>query len=190
MATSSTAATTPAKSSCSSSRSSSAVPAPVFVNRGNPRGAPHQHLRRLRGGVRRQVRSRRIPGVPRRLLVAPLCVRGERSSTRASAALPADETVGVSHVRSLARGPDVCSEEANWGKEGWIRDMLWSDPHPDPEFRGMEQSTRGAGVLWGEEVTIAFWSGRISRHCSLASVRAQRRRYPARRARLHGVQRE
>ena len=155
-ATSWTAATTPAKSSCPSFRAQAPLSRRRLCQPRQPRGAPHQHLRRLRGGVRRQVRSRRIPGVPRRLLVAPhACVVNGRALVL-HAGLPADETVGVSHVRSLARGPDVCSEEANWGKEGWIRDMLWSDPHPDPEFRGMEQSARGAGVLWGEDATIAF----------------------------------
>jgi len=73
------------------------------------------------------------------------------------AGLPAEwRDVGVADLRGVARGPDVCSEEKNWGKESWIRDILWSDPHPDPAFRGFEESARGAGVLWGEDVTRAF----------------------------------
>jgi Ca2+-binding EF-hand superfamily protein/diadenosine tetraphosphatase ApaH/serine/threonine PP2A family protein phosphatase len=75
------------------------------------------------------------------------------------AGLPADsKNVGLDDIRGIARGPDVCSEEANWGKERWIRDLTWSDPHPDPNFRGVEKSARGAGVLWGEDVTIEFFA--------------------------------
>ena len=70
--------------------------------------------------------------------------------------LPSDKTVTLDDLRSLSRGPDVCSEEDNWGKEDWIKDMLWSDPHPDPDFKGSQASKRGAGVLWGEDVTWNF----------------------------------
>ena len=74
------------------------------------------------------------------------------------AGLPADaKSITVDDIRQIARGPDVCSEEANWGKERWIRDLTWSDPHPDPDFQGIEQSARGAGVLWGEDVTKEFF---------------------------------
>ena len=72
--------------------------------------------------------------------------------------LPSDETVTLDEIRKLSRGPDMCSEEDNWGKEDWIKDMLWSDPHPDPKFTGTEVSRRGAGVLWGEDVTRRFLS--------------------------------
>lgn len=75
------------------------------------------------------------------------------------AGLPAEAaSVGVNDIREIARGPDVCSEEANWGKERWIRDLTWSDPHPDPSFVGVEKSGRGAGVLWGEDVTREFFA--------------------------------
>ena len=131
-------------------------PDAVFVNRGNHE-EPHINIY---GGFEEECVAKYDHGVFQAYHAAFLwlpyaCVVNGRALVL-HAGLPADETVGVSHVRSLARGPDVCSEEANWGKEGWIRDMLWSDPHPDPEFRGMEQSARGAGVLWGEDATIAF----------------------------------
>lgn len=74
------------------------------------------------------------------------------------AGLPADSSVTVEDIRQIARGPDVCSEELNWGKERWIRDLLWSDPHPDPAHVGIENSARGAGVLWGEDVTRHFFN--------------------------------
>ena len=75
------------------------------------------------------------------------------------AGLPAEaQSVGLDDIRAIARGPDVCSEEANWGKERWIRDLTWSDPHPDPAFVGVKKSGRGAGVLWGEDVTRAFFA--------------------------------
>jgi Ca2+-binding EF-hand superfamily protein/diadenosine tetraphosphatase ApaH/serine/threonine PP2A family protein phosphatase len=72
------------------------------------------------------------------------------------AGLPEDASVTLGDIRGIARGPDVCSEEQNLGKERWIRDLLWSDPHPDANFRGIEKSARGAGVLWGEDVTKQF----------------------------------
>ena len=70
--------------------------------------------------------------------------------------LPRDETVSIKDIRDIARGPDVCSEKQNMGNEEWIRDMLWSDPHHDPEFLGYEMSSRGAGVLWGKDATHRF----------------------------------
>ena len=70
--------------------------------------------------------------------------------------LPRDETVSVNDIRNIARGPDVCSEKHNMGNEEWIRDVLWSDPHHDPEFLGYELSSRGAGVLWGKDATHRF----------------------------------
>ena len=70
--------------------------------------------------------------------------------------LPRDETVSIKDIRDIARGPDVCSEKQNMGNEEWIRDMLWSDPHHDPEFLGYEMSSRGAGVLWGKVATHRF----------------------------------
>ena len=75
------------------------------------------------------------------------------------AGLPGEaRSVGLDDIRAIARGPDVCSEEANRGKERWIRDLTWSDPHPDPAFVGFEKSRRGAGVLWGEDVTREFFA--------------------------------
>ena len=70
--------------------------------------------------------------------------------------LPGDATATLQELREIARGPDVCSEEDNWGKEGWMMDILWSDPHDDPQFLGMMPSNRGAGKLWGQDVTVRF----------------------------------
>ena len=156
-----------------------------------PRGAPHQHLRRLRGGVRRQVRSRRIPGVPRRLLVAPLCVRGERSSTRASRRLARGrDGWRVARAQSRPRtGRVQRGGELGQGGLDSRHAVERSAPGPRVSRDGAERARCGGALGRGRDDCF-FGAGESLGHCSLASVRAQRRRYPARRARLHGVQRE
>ncbi|EEH57700.1 calcineurin-like phosphoesterase [Micromonas pusilla CCMP1545] len=70
--------------------------------------------------------------------------------------LPGDPTVRLRDIRELARGPDVLAADHNMGDEKWMKDLMWSDPHPSPGFRGFEPSARGAGVLWGRDATNAF----------------------------------
>ena len=35
-----------------------------------------------------------------------------------------------------------------------MQDLLWADPHPDQN--GIHESPRGAGVMWGPDVTEQF----------------------------------
>ena len=53
----------------------------------------------------------------------------------------------IENLNSLKRFGDVPIE-------GVISDLLWSDP--EPEVTGFEMSPRGAGFLFGEDVTIHF----------------------------------
>lgn len=69
---------------------------------------------------------------------------------------PPGADVKVSDIKSLPRGPEATRETTNEKQENWYKDMLWSDPHPDGAFVGTMPSKRGAGFLWGKDISERF----------------------------------
>ena len=106
------------------------------------------------------------------------------------AGLPADETVGVSDAQSRPRtGRVQRGGELGQGGLDSRHAVERSAPGPRVSRDGAERARCGGALGRGRDDCF-FGAGESLGHCSLASVRAQRRRYPARQARLHGVQRE
>ena len=69
---------------------------------------------------------------------------------------PPGADVRINEIKSLPRGPEVSRAEVSEKQENWYKDMLWSDPHPDGAFLGAMPSKRGAGLLWGKDVSERF----------------------------------
>lgn len=69
---------------------------------------------------------------------------------------PSDVGAKVQDIKSLPRGPEATRAEVDSKRAAWYKDMVWSDPHPETSFVGCVHSHRGAGVLWGKDITERF----------------------------------
>jgi len=69
---------------------------------------------------------------------------------------PTDTNAKVQDIRTLPRGPETNRSNVDEKRKKWYKDMVWSDPHPEGSFIGVMPSHRGAGMLWGKNVTENF----------------------------------
>jgi len=69
---------------------------------------------------------------------------------------PCDRGATIDEVRTLPRGQEGTREVVCEKRTKWYKDLIWSDPHPEVSFVGSIQSHRGAGMLWGKDVTERF----------------------------------
>ena len=69
---------------------------------------------------------------------------------------PCDEGATVDEVRTLPRGAESARVSVDKRRVEWYKELVWSDPHPEATFIGSVPSHRGAGVLWGKDVSERF----------------------------------
>ena len=69
---------------------------------------------------------------------------------------PCDEGATVDEVRTLPRGAESARAPVDKKRMQWYKELVWSDPHPEATFIGSVPSHRGAGVLWGKDVSERF----------------------------------
>lgn len=69
---------------------------------------------------------------------------------------PCSDGATVEQLKDLPRGPECVRVPVDNTRASWYKDVVWSDPHPDSSFVGVVGSHRGAGLLWGKDVTEKF----------------------------------
>ena len=69
---------------------------------------------------------------------------------------PCDEGATIEDLRTLPRGQEGSRQEVDEKRTRWYKDIIWSDPHPEGSFLGSTPSHRGAGMLWGKDVSHRF----------------------------------